>query len=140
MNTRTFLGIALICLPLLACGGSSKSIQAGEAIPGLKLSGKWFSPEFGDLDIVHAGQNVQGTYADRRGPDHNGRFRGHLKGDLVRLEWIKPGNAAAAIMPRRGRAWLRVSRDGLRLTGRWGFEQSDTDGGPWTAEKVDSDD
>ena len=43
-------------------------------------------------------------------------------------------------MPRRFcRAWLRVSRNGQHLTGRWGFDESDEDGGPWTAEKVGAD-
>ncbi len=129
-----------VCLPTLGCGGSQNTSQkAGPAIPGLKLSGQWFSAEFGEVDLVHAGNNVHGKYADRRGPDHNGRFRGHLDGDLIRLEWIKPGNAMSAVMPRRGRAWLRVSRDGQRLYGRWGYDDSEEDGGPWTAEKVDSD-
>ena len=135
------LGIFLIgggCFT--GCGGAnSPSIKPGAAMPGLNLSGHWFSPEFGELKIIHSGASISGRYEDRRGPDHSGRFRGFLEGDLVRLEWIKPGKPAAAIMPRRGKAWLRVVDRGGKLMGRWGFDQSDDDGGPWTAEKTTSD-
>ena len=140
MSLRILVTFALSSALLVGCGAPQKKAEEpGAPIPGLKLSGKWFSTEFGDLELIQAGKNITGKYADRRGPDHNGRFRGHLKGDLIRLEWIKPGNSVAAVMPRRGRAWLRVSRDGRRLFGRWGFDDSEEDGGPWTAEKVADD-
>ena len=133
------LSIALCGVVPLGCGGAQHGlVKPGPAVPGLNLSGRWYSPEFGEMKIVHAANNVSGEYADRRGPDHNGRFRGQLIGDLVRLEWIKPGNAIAAIMPRRGRAWLRVNRQGNRLSGKWGFDASESDGGLWNAERSTS--
>ncbi|MEE2787417.1 MAG: hypothetical protein VX589_08770 [Myxococcota bacterium] len=132
---RWGLAIASVC-SLAACGARNDgAIKAGPAIPNLKLSGKWYSDEFGDMTVVHSGNTVSGTYEDRRGPDHNGRFRGQIKGDILRLNWIKPGNMDAAIMPRRGKAWLRIGRQGRNMIGRWGFDESDTDGGAWTAEK-----
>ena len=63
MKIRTLLLLSSLSLSLVACGGG-QGPPSLTAIPGLKLSGKWFSPEFGDMDLVHAGQNVQGKYAD----------------------------------------------------------------------------
>ncbi len=121
---------------LTACGApQKKQVEAGPPIPGVNLSGAWYSTEFGDIQLVQAGLQVTGKYEDRRGPDHNGHFRGTLQGDLFRLTWVKPGNVRAAIEPRKGRAWLRVSRDGKNLSGRWGFDESEDDGGVWNAEK-----
>jgi len=134
----TFLIITLLAGGFVqtGCGGTKvATVKPGPAIAGVNLSGRWFSPEFGEMTVVHSGPTISGKYADRRGPDHNGRFRGQIVGDLIRLEWIKPGNAIAAIMPRRGRAWLRIVNRGAGLSGRWGFDQSEDDGGIWRAEK-----
>ena len=134
--------LLLVITPALFTGcattnNAATALKAGPAIPGLKLSGNWYSQEFGDMKIVHTGKAVSGSYEDPRGPDHNGTFRGQIIGDLVRLEWIKPGNPTAAIMPVRGRAWLRASvKDGVTyLSGMWGYEDNDHNGGPWNAEK-----
>ena len=136
MFGRGWSYLVVLCFLLIGCGGTVQTgVKAGPAVPNLNLSGGWYSAEFGDLKVVHDGQRVTGTYQDPRGPDHNGHFRGTILGDLLRLEWIKPGNARAAILPQRGRAWLRISRDGKKLSGRWGYEQSDDDGGLWNAEK-----
>ena len=133
---RLALAVSAALMGGWGCGGSGqKAIKEGPPIPGLNLSGKWYSAEFGDLTIVHDRNTVSGTYEDRRGPDHNGGFRGRMKGDILRLDWVKPGNMDAAVMPRKGKAWLRIGRKGRTLNGRWGFDDSDTDGGRWTAEK-----
>ena len=127
------LGFGLL---VFGCGAPQKqAVQAGPPIPGVSLSGTWYSTEFGDIKLVQSGLQITGTYEDRRGPDHNGNFRGTIQGDLLRLVWVKPGNVMAAIEPRRGRAWLRIARDGKNLSGRWGFDESEDDGGVWNAEK-----
>ncbi len=123
-------------LALPACGPPPPpEVKPGPAVSGLNLSGKWYTQEFGDLQLVQTGKNVRGSYADPRGPDHNGTVKGYIEGDLLRLEWIKPGNPAAAILSVRGRAWLRIKERGKRMEGRWGYDDSDTNGGPWNAEK-----
>lgn len=136
--------LALLCALSLGpaalfvgCGGTQErpEVKPGPPIPGLKLSGKWYSQEFGDMQLVHTGKTVTGTYEDPRGPDHNGTVRGEIIGDLVRMEWIKPGNPVAAIMPVRGKGWLRIKKGGGIMEGRWGYDNSDSDGGVWTAEK-----
>ena len=82
------------------------------------------------MKLVHAGQKVTGNYLDPRGPEHNGRFGGDVVGDLLMLTWIKPGDWAAAVMSQRGKAYLRIKDRGQRLEGRWGYDESNDDGGP----------
>lgn len=130
----------VFCIPSMGCGGSvNHTVKPGPSIPGVNLSGRWYSAEFGEMKVVQSGVQFSGKYFDRRGPDHNGRFRGQIIGDLIRLEWIKPGNSLAAVMPRRGRAWLRITARGQALSGKWGYDRSENDGGEWTAEKSTSD-
>ena len=136
-NYITFTAL-VVCLTmsLASCGGpQKKSIKPGPSISGLNLSGSWYSPEFGDMKLVQDGRMVRGTYEHRRGPDHNGRLRGRIIGDIINLDWVQPGNIDAAIMPVKGKAWFRISRSGRKLTGRYGYDQSNDDGGVWTAEK-----
>jgi len=127
---------AVLTVPVYGCGGSDRvEIKPGKPIPGLKMSGLWYSREFGHLKLVQDGTLLTGTYEDPRGVDHNGTLRGTIQNDLVRIDWVKPGNPTAAIMPMRGRAWLRILNGGKRMEGRWGYGKSDDDGGPWNAEK-----
>ena len=129
--------LAVGALLLTACGGQTASTvpTPGPAVAGANLNGTWYSDEFGNLKVVQDRQDIRGSYEDPRGPDHNGTFRGVLQGDLIKLDWIKPGNPVAAIPSARGRAWLRVRLRGERLEGKWGYDQSRDDGGKWTAEK-----
>ncbi|MBV71389.1 MAG: hypothetical protein CMH52_08560 [Myxococcales bacterium] len=139
MRLKRFLPVLGFLCIVSACGPSKPVIKPGPAIPGINLSGRWFSKDFGEMTIVHAGDAIKGEYADPRGPEHNGGFRGTLIGDLIKLQWIKPGKREAAVMLKRGRAYLRVSARGQKLIGRWGYDDSEDDGGPWRAEKSTSD-
>lgn len=130
---------AALCLPasLVGCGGAPEMTQVtpGPHIPGLTLSGKWYSTEFGDMRLVQDDKRVTGTYEDPRGPDHNGRFEGRVEGDVLWLDWIKPGNPVAAVFPMRGRAWMRIKEGGKILEGEWGYDDNHSNGGKWSAEK-----
>jgi hypothetical protein len=120
-----------------ACG--SQPIQkdkAGAPIPGLNLSGDWFSPEFGTMIVKQDGIAISGEYEDRFSRDRNGHFKGIIKGDVLRLTWIQPGNPKAAIMPKKGMAWLRVKKRGLALEGEFGYDKSHDNGGRWSATKA----
>ena len=137
MRSLHLVMLALGGLLLTACGGQVASTvpRPGPAVPGANLNGSWYSDEFGNMKIAQDRQNISGSYEDDRGPDHNGSFRGVLQGDLIKLDWIKPGNPLAAIPSARGRAWLRVRLGGERLEGMWGYDDSRDNGGKWTAEK-----
>ena len=135
MRYVSILLVAICSLGTLGCGPKKVAIKPGPALVGVKLSGRWFSPDFGEMKLVHAGQKVTGNYLDPRGPEHNGRFGGEVVGDLLMLTWIKPGDRSAAVMSQRGKAYLRIKEGGQRLEGRWGYDESNDDGGPWRAEK-----
>ncbi len=108
--------------------------QPGAAIQGLNLSGKWYSDQFQDMKIAQTANKVSGSYAGK-GPEHKGTFRGSIQGDLIRIDWMQPGSPVSAVMPLRGKAWLRILKNGTFLDGRWGYDGSAENGGRWAAEK-----
>lgn len=125
-------------LPLAGCGAApsqSGSLSPGPAIPGLNLSGRWYSQDFGDMELTQTGPKVMGRYEHPRGPEHNGTIRGDIVGDVLRVEWIQPGDTAAAVFPIKGHAIFRISKDGKHLEGMWGYDEADSGGGTWKAEK-----
>ena len=128
--------VFLLLMGSWSCGAKQKNAwDPGPAIRGLNLSGNWHSPDFGDMKLVQDRGIVSGTYKHPRGPDHNGRIRGTITGDVITLNWVQPGNVDAAIMPVKGKAYWKIAPSGRSLKGRWGFDQSIDDGGVWTAEK-----
>lgn len=137
MRLLTLVFVGLSALLVAGCSGAPESVlpTPGPHIPGLKLSGKWYSQEFGDIRFVQDDIKVTGTYEDPRGPDHNGRFSGRVEGDVLWFDWVKPGNTVAAVFPMRGKGWARIGRDGTTLEGKWGYDTNHDNGGPFRAEK-----
>jgi hypothetical protein len=129
--------VALLGIGAAGCGGGQTrpEVKPGPAIPGLQMSGLWYSPQFGDMEIAQNGTKITGTYKHPRGPEHDGTVRGEVVGDLLRVEWIQPGDPNAGVFPIRGKAFFRISNDGRKLEGRWGYDGDEWDGGQWTAEK-----
>ena len=72
MRYVSTLLVAICSLGTLGCGPKKVAIKPGPALIGVNLSGRWFSPDFGEMKLVHAGQKVTGNYLDPRGPEHNG--------------------------------------------------------------------
>jgi hypothetical protein len=131
------LAMAGLGAGLTGCGAAPEgpSMQPGKPITGLNLSGKWYSREFGDMQIQQDKNQITGKYEDPRGPDHNGRLRGRINNDVLEIEWIKPGNPAAAVMPMRGQAKLRILDRGCKVDGLWGYDEDWYGGGAWRADK-----
>jgi hypothetical protein len=121
----------------VGCGAAPDGprMEPGRPIPGLNLTGKWYSREFGDMKVTHEKGQVRGKYEDPRGPDHNGTLRGTINNDLIEIEWIKQGNPLAAVMPMRGKARLRILDRGCKLDGLWGYDEDWHGGGVWQADK-----
>jgi len=141
---RATLCLALVTLTcsLFACGGAQVEDAAwapGPAISGLNMNGRWYSRDFGDMELLQDGIKVSGKYEHPRGPEHNGTVRGELVGDLLKVEWIQPGDASAAVFPIKGRAIFRVARDGMSLDGVWGYDDDYRQGGVWQAQKSKQD-
>jgi hypothetical protein len=133
------IGLVFVALSalLMACGPTvtGPTMLPGQPIPGVNLTGKWYSQQFGDMKLVQDKNIITGTYEDPRGPDHNGRIRGRLNADLLEVDWIMPGNPVAAIMPMRGQAKLRITHRGCKLEGQWGYDKTWHNGGAWLADK-----
>ncbi len=130
--------VSLLCLLLSsACTKKEQTptVVPGPAIPGLNLSGGFDCVQFGFMKLKQVGAKVTGTYDGMRGNGDNGTIAGIVEGDLLRIEWKQPGKPEAAIFPLKGKAWLRIKEKGSSLEGRWGYEESDEDGGTWKAEK-----
>ena len=104
-------------------------MKPGPSIAGLNLR-KLVQPVWGHE--TGAFRPVRGTYEHRRGPDHNGRLRGRIMGMCCTST---ADNIDTAIMPVKGKAWFRIARSGRKLTGRYGYDDSNDDGGVWTADK-----
>lgn len=134
------LGLTLLCFGgvSLGCGGGNElKIKPGPAIPRLNLSGGFDCQEFGFMKLRQTGETLQGSYEGIRKTGDNGTIRGKIEGDVVWFDWIQPGDLDAAIWPKQGKGWLRISRDGQTLSGRWGYDQSREDAGKITLRRSD---
>lgn len=139
---RKFFFISLLILTsgilFQACGGGNKvEVKPGPAIPGLNLSGGFDCQEFGFIKLRQTGLMLQGTYDGIRKNGDNGTIRGKIEGDLVWFDWTQPGNLDEAVWPKNGKGWLRISRDGQTLTGRWGYELDREGAGKITLNRSD---
>lgn len=132
------LTLLLLTAFSLGCGGGgTPQVKPGPAIPGLNLSGGFDCQEFGFMKLRQTGLTLQGTYEGIRKTGDNGTIRGKIEGDLVWFDWIQPGDINAAVWPKQGKGWLRVSRDGQLLKGRWGYDQNRDDGGTISLRRSD---
>ncbi len=137
MKTRLLITLLLAAV-LSGCGGAPVATAGYEphaAIKGLDLTGRWYSQDFGDLDLVQSGPKLTGKYEHPRGPEHNGTLTGEIEGDVLHLRWVQPGDMAAAIRTVTGRAVFRIRADGLKLKGVWGYNELESGGGEWNADK-----
>ncbi len=139
---RQLFVFVLLASAFPGCGAAP--VQTGEWSPhaqikGLNLSGRWYSQDFGDMEMTQTDKKVAGKYDHPRGPEHNGTIRGEITGDILHFEWIQPGDTTAAVFPIKGHGVFRISADGKQLEGRWGYDDDDVGGGAWRADKSSSD-
>ena len=135
--TLTLALLLALSVASLGCSGPPKNlIKPGAAIPGLNLTGGYDCKQFGFMQLKHNARSrtVRGTYEGVR-IDGSGRIQGRIEGDLVWFDWIQPGNPDSAILPARGKGWLRISNRGAQHAGKWGYDQSKDDGGEMALER-----
>jgi hypothetical protein len=134
---RASLLKVFICLGLLAIFGCTKEVKkgiiVGPPIPGANVSGGYDCLQFGFMKLRQTGISVKGSYEGMRGNGDQGTIQGKIEGDVLWVEWQQPGNMEAAVLPKRGKGWLRISNKGSVLKGRWGYDDSKEDGGQWEA-------
>ncbi|MBW2464657.1 MAG: hypothetical protein JRH11_23620 [Deltaproteobacteria bacterium] len=134
------LGGALIAFALVllnACGGGSASLSAGAMPPGGSYSGVFFSPQYGEMNLVQNGNAVVGEY---RKDERSGRIQGTVQGDLMRFEWTEE-RALVGGLPQttRGRGYFRYSideSDKHNILGEWGIDEDEIGGGVWNGYKL----
>ena len=127
-----FIVSALLCA--LGCTQKQKKvITPGPPIPNVNLSGGYDCPHFGFMKLRQTKGIVRGSYEGLRRNGDNGTIQGKIDGDILWVDWIQPGNLEAAVLPKKGKGWLRISEGGSRLEGEWGYDESKDNGGVWIA-------
>jgi hypothetical protein len=130
----SFLGFAG---QLLACGSSQPKIVAGNMPEGGSFTGVYFSPQYGQMDMVQNGSAVIGEYKQ---DERSGKIQGEVSGDLMKFEWVeKKAMVANRANEARGHGYFRYMIDKANgdhvLQGEWGLGDAQTGGGPWRAVK-----
>lgn len=122
---------------MLACGSGQPKIVAGPMPEGGSFTGVYFSPQYGQMDMVQNGSAVIGEYKQ---DERTGKIQGEVSGDLMRFEWVEhKAMVANRSNEARGHGYFRYQVDKANgdhvLTGEWGLGDSETGGGPWRAVK-----
>ena len=126
---------ALVCV---GCGSSTPEIKAGNMPEGGNFSGVYFSPQYGEMNLIQNGNAVIGEYKHEM---RNGKIQGEVQGDLLRFEWTEMkamvSNRAQAT---KGRGYFRYVVDAANgdhvLKGEWGLGDQEVGGGPWNGYKA----
>jgi len=139
MKTWTFalLAAASLVIGLVAFSScqSSGAVPDAEPLPGdANFQGVWYSPQFERMFLRQDGDEVTGLFTYERG----GRIEGTADGNVLTFEWTDAGSKETATRQMSGRGYFQLvqSEEKLELTGKWGYDESRTDGGPWEAEYI----
>ncbi len=119
---------------LTACGPSQKIPEPKPLPAGASFAGVWYSTQFEHMYLRQTGDEVRGIYAYKNG----GTLEGIANGNVLKFDWIDPGDKETARRRFEGKGYLEMKKKGeiLVLEGEWGYNESATGGGPWTAEYV----
>ncbi len=124
-TTSPRLASLCLLLSLAACAGSGIP-EPGPVPAGKSFAGTWDS-NWGQMKIQEApGGKLHGTFTGFR----NGSVSGEQKGDLFLFRWTQLGSA------QWGRGFLRMSPDGEKLEGKWGYLKVYDNGGRWWASRA----
>ena len=116
--------------PQQAAGAWNAQPPASQAMDPRTAHGLWKST-FGAVKIEEdAPGHIHGVWMyDRQGQQVVGYFGGQLDGNVLRLSWREPGQAAAMGTPvLEGEGWLVFDPAGARFTGRWWTNARDRQG------------
>lgn len=143
-TSRTMIRLLLALLLALSVAGASAAALSGcgprEVIPqrpmpaGATFSGLWYS-NYDDMRLTQNGEEVIGTFEYKDG----GKIWGRTEGGVLLFDWLQEGDLSVGRREVTGKGYLVISEDGSQLAGRWGYGDSRTDGGEWTADKADVD-
>jgi len=128
--------VVLAALGAWSCGSSAPAIVAGPMPEGGSFHGVYFSPQYGEMNLVQNGSAVVGEYKQEM---RSGRIQGEAKGDLLKFEWTeKKSLVSNRAQESRGHGYFRYLIDKANgdhvIKGEWGLGDSET-GSPWNAFK-----
>lgn len=131
------LGVILVGLLAVACGGGALNLKPGAMPEDGDFTGVWYSTQYGEMHFVQNGAAVQGRYGK---DERKGTIAGEADGDLMTFEWVEM-KAMVANNPQetRGHGYFRyvVADNGEhRIEGRWGLGDDHTSGGTWEAYRM----
>lgn len=128
---------ALHAVALTACGGGGPQIVAGSMPAGGSFTGVYYSPQYGEMNMIQNGSAVIGEYKQEM---REGKIQGEASGDLLKFEWTeRKAMVSNRAQETRGHGYFRYVIDKGNgdhvLQGEWGLGDSMTGGGPWNAVK-----
>ncbi|HEY2732487.1 MAG TPA: hypothetical protein VGI70_00805 [Polyangiales bacterium] len=138
-GTLALTAIAVLVLSLgAACGGGAPEIVAQSMPSGGNFTGVYFSPQYGEMNLMQNGSAVIGEYKQEM---RSGKIQGEATGDLLKFEWTEQkAMVSNRAQEARGHGYFRYVIDKANgdhvLKGEWGLGDSATGGGPWNAYKA----
>ena len=132
------LASTLLALSVTACGSKPPEIVAGKMPEGGNFSGVYFSPQYGEMNMVQNGSAVIGEYKQEM---RTGKIQGEASGDLMKFEWIeRKALVSNRAQETRGHGYFRYVVDPANgdhiLKGEWRLGDAQLGGGPWNAYKA----
>jgi hypothetical protein len=136
--TLSLVASALLALGIAACGSKTPEIVAGKMPEGGNFHGVYFSPQYGEMNMVQNGNAVIGEYKQEM---RTGKIQGEATGDLMKFEWVeKKALVSNRAQESRGHGYFRYVVDPANgdhiLKGEWGLGDAQLGGGPWNAYKA----
>jgi hypothetical protein len=128
----------MLSLALAACGGGAPEIVAKSMPAGGNFTGVYFSPQYGEMNLIQNGSAVIGEYKQEM---RSGKIQGEATGDLLKFEWTeKKAMVSNRAQEARGHGYFRYVVDSSNgdhvLKGEWGLGDETTGGGPWNGYKA----
>jgi hypothetical protein len=135
---RLFVSSMLLSSLVAGCGSSEPEIKAGKMPDGGDFSGVYFSPQYGEMNMIQNGNAVVGEYKHEM---RFGKIQGEVQGDLMRFEWTEEkAMVSNRAQESKGRGYFRYVVDPANgdhlLKGEWGLGSKETGGGPWNGYKA----
>lgn len=122
------------------CGGDQgtrANVRAGSMPPGGTFTGVWFSPQYGEMNVIQSGTAIVGEYQK---DERAGKFEGRVTGNLARFQWSEERSLVQGRPSvTRGHGYFRyeIGDDGRHnLIGEWGLDDDEVGGGVWNAYKM----
>jgi hypothetical protein len=120
-----------------ACGGGPPPVVAKAMPAGGNFTGVYFSPQYGEMNLVQNGNAVVGEYKQEM---RSGKIQGEITGDLLHFEWTEhKAMVSNRAQETRGHGYFRYVVDPANgdhvLKGEWALGEAEVGGGPWNGYK-----